>query len=178
MNVSGRKIEWQLTNAGLDTVTIESIHLVWPEENGDLEKLKLDSKEIHDAPQVPPEATIEGGWNGQLKDRQIETDRTRTLTLEFAGDARPGNAVCDCCSGGDGDSDSDSDSGSDSGGDSDSEVGGDGDDARSGTQSAARGGGLVGAGGGHTFAGAWLDPRIRRVSAFLVRLGVAFQPGL
>ncbi|MCP3935903.1 MAG: hypothetical protein GY708_11080, partial [Actinomycetia bacterium] len=46
LRVDGRKVEWQLTNAGLETVTIESLHLVWPEANGDLKKLKLDSKRI------------------------------------------------------------------------------------------------------------------------------------
>ncbi len=48
LGVGGRKVEWRLTNTGLETVTIESLHLVWPAANGDLEKLKLDSKKIFD----------------------------------------------------------------------------------------------------------------------------------
>ncbi len=127
LNIDGDTVEWQLTNVGRYTATIESIHLVWPEANGDLEKVKLDSKEIASDQRPPPQATIDGGWSGQLEDRQIEKDQARTLKLEFALDAVPGNEICDCCGG---DSDSDSDSGdSDSGGDSDSDSDSDSDDA-------------------------------------------------
>ncbi len=199
LEVSGRNVEWQLTNVGLETVTIESIHQVWPEANGDLKKIKLDSKKIFDDPQAPPEAIIDSGWDGQTKDREIATDKTRTLKLEFEEDALAGNAVCDCC-GGDGDSDSDSgsdsdsdsdsgdsDSGSDSdsGGDSDSgsdsESSGDSDggQARGGDQPAAQAGWHTErAPGRFRLAVAWLDTRSSWLSAVFGRLGPATYPVL
>ena len=118
LKIDGRTVEWQLTNVGLETVTIESISLVWPQENGNLKKVKLDSKKIFEQERTPPATTIDSGWSGQAKDREIESDKTRKLKLEFVEDAKPGNEICDCCSG-DSDGGSESDDGSDSDGDSD-----------------------------------------------------------
>ncbi len=188
LEVSGRNALWQLTNVGLESSTIQSIHLVGPEANGDLKKVKLDSKKIAGVQLPPPEALIDSGWSGQTKDREIEKDKTRTLKLEFEEDALAGNAVCDCCGGDDGDSDSDS--GSDSGSDSDSgdsDSGGDSDSSRDSDSGQARNGDQHAALGswhaktetpGPWLAATWLDTRFPWLSAFFGRLGAATHPAL
>ncbi len=57
-------VEWELTNTGSETVTLERLDLVWPSANGDLEKIKLDGKKIYDDPLMPPAAIIDSGWAG------------------------------------------------------------------------------------------------------------------
>ena len=44
---------------------------MWPEANGELEKIKLDNKKIFDDRLAPPAALIDSGWDGQTKDREI-----------------------------------------------------------------------------------------------------------
>ncbi len=181
LDLGGRNVEWQLTNVGLETATIESIHLVWPEENGDLKKIKLDSKKIFEDRTAPPEAIIDGAWDGQVQDREIDKDETRTLKLEFIEDAAAGNAVCDCCGG---DSDSDSDSGSDGGSDSDSGGGSDSDsggssDSDSGDDARGAEHRTVWRGNIREVPGAaWLDTRFSWLSSVFERLSTATHPVL
>ncbi|MCP3961614.1 MAG: DUF11 domain-containing protein [bacterium] len=127
--VDGGEVRWQLGNAGATPVVIDGLTVLWPPENGDLEKIRVESEEIFDQHLPPPTALVDSGWKGEVGDREIPAGSTRELRLRFEHDAVAGNFVCtagadedddsDCGDSDSGDSDSgDSDSDSDSGGDS------------------------------------------------------------
>ncbi len=85
----------KLTNHGDDDITIDRIWLLWPTLNGKLKKIKLDKKTIHDQRLAPPEATVEDGWKGGDKDREIEEGKTKELKLELEQSPQPGGTVSD-----------------------------------------------------------------------------------
>ena len=83
---SGNKIEWGLPNDGTDAITLDQVSVNWPEENGDLKKIKVGAAVIYDVLRPAPVATVADGWHPDIKIRRIMPGSVETLTLEFAND--------------------------------------------------------------------------------------------
>ena len=83
--VSDDKIEWEIENLGTKLVTIESIDIEFPAGKGNVDKIKLDKKEIYkDATGKPSPASFGAAdWNGSADDRSIDADKDKKLTFEF-----------------------------------------------------------------------------------------------
>ena len=73
-------------------VTVESITIIWPQDNGPLNQVRLGAK-IYQTALNPPWAAIETGWVGSAKDRQINQHQTKELTFRFENpaDSQPSN---------------------------------------------------------------------------------------
>jgi len=91
LKLNKKEAKWKLTNNGDDTITISSITVWWPGSSGQLKKVKLGGETIYDqalcsTSLVFPSscwATINSGWEGKDKDRQIGKGKTRELKFEF-----------------------------------------------------------------------------------------------
>ncbi len=81
-----KKIKWSLPNNGADSITISKISLNWPEENGQLKKIKLDGDEIFAERRDAPVATIVDGWHSELRRRRIAPGDSHILEIEFDED--------------------------------------------------------------------------------------------
>ncbi|MCP4662222.1 MAG: hypothetical protein GY856_43015 [bacterium] len=60
-----------------------------------MKKVKLGKKTIYDDQLPPPTTTIDSGWKGGSKDREIKSDKAEELKFEFVDDAVPGSFVSD-----------------------------------------------------------------------------------
>lgn len=86
-------LKWKIENEGEQTLTISRIIANWPEANGAITKVKLGGKTLYDTPVSNPSlipgvpglfAVIDAGWLGEMKDRQIGSEKHAELKLEFA----------------------------------------------------------------------------------------------
>ncbi len=75
-------VGWKLTNTGDFKATIDRIFVTWPDENGELKKIKLDWKMIHVKKHSPPTADIDK-WIGPKIFRTIKSGRTDELKFRF-----------------------------------------------------------------------------------------------
>jgi hypothetical protein len=91
LKVQDHRLEWQISNTGGETLTIDRITLYWPSELGDLRKIRLRNVTIFDHVIQPSAATLDSGWRGHEVDRQIEPGVTKKLKLEFGGARDSGN---------------------------------------------------------------------------------------
>jgi len=91
LKLNKKEAKWKLTNNGDDTITISSITVWWPGSSGQLKKVKLGGETIYDQALCSTSlgfpsscwATINSGWEGKNKDRQIKEGKTRELQFEF-----------------------------------------------------------------------------------------------
>jgi hypothetical protein len=82
LTIRDDKVEWRLTNTGSKVVTIDNISLDWPQDHGNLKKIKRDRDEIFSGSVPPPSATITS-FSNNLDKRQIKPGETRKLIFEF-----------------------------------------------------------------------------------------------
>ncbi len=87
--IDKKKLEWEIKNIGDETVTINTIFILWPEGNS-LKKIEFNKK-IYD--QV--ESWISSGititqFTGNEKDRELKKNKKETLKFEFTENAAEG----------------------------------------------------------------------------------------
>ena len=89
LKILDQRLEWQITNTGAESITIDRISLFWPQHYGDLRKISLRNATIFDHVVRPASTIVEGGWRGTVMDRQIEPGVTKKLKLEFGNTRGP-----------------------------------------------------------------------------------------
>lgn len=81
------KVQWNITNnSSYSALVVESIDLTWPDDNGDLTNVALDSADIYTVQEADP-VWIQSGWAGTETHRTIEVGSTETLELTFVNPA-------------------------------------------------------------------------------------------
>ncbi len=85
--LGNKRLEWQITNAGSETITLEELSIQWPAENGALKRIKLGGPDIDRREHPPATVTVDSGWNEHAERRQIEPGESKRLRLEFKDDA-------------------------------------------------------------------------------------------
>ena len=83
----GRKVRWYLTNAGSESVLIDTVSVTWPNDMRKLKKIKVRGSDIYTEARVPPSTTITSGWRSDLNRRQIAPGATDELFFEFESNA-------------------------------------------------------------------------------------------
>ena len=78
---------WTITNSGICPVTICSILLSWPAQNGNLMSVSIDTPVIFNENRNPPQTTIDSGWSGQESKRTLNPGQTCVFKLTFANTA-------------------------------------------------------------------------------------------
>ncbi len=87
LKFDGKKVLWDLGNQGLAPASVDSVSVVWEDENGNLKKVQLDGDTIYDVQETPPtSALIDSGWHADAERREIPAGETLELELEFAAD--------------------------------------------------------------------------------------------
>ena len=84
LDLKNGKAVWRILNQGKDDLTISSITINWPAQNGQLTRIKLGGKNIYLQPQNPPYVIIdETDWIGNADDREIRAGKTKALRFDF-----------------------------------------------------------------------------------------------
>lgn len=86
---AGNDVNWNIQNSGSSPITIISISLKWPAQNGDLLKVSIDTPAIFNQNRNPTQTMIDSGWTGQECKRTINVGQTSVFKLTFANTARP-----------------------------------------------------------------------------------------
>lgn len=88
LKIKKDQIEMKLVNVFNDTITLDGYQLTWPDELGDLIEIKLGGKKVFSGRRSPPTTSFDAGdFAGELKDRQIDTDKEEKLSLKFADES-------------------------------------------------------------------------------------------
>ncbi len=82
LTMKKQEVRWQLTNYGDERITIDSVTFFWPVDNGPLTGVTL-GKKIYEGALNPSWATLDTGWAGADKSRQINQGQTKELQFEF-----------------------------------------------------------------------------------------------
>jgi hypothetical protein len=85
--VAGNDVKWNIKNSGSSPITICSISLKWPEQNGDLLKISIDTPTIFSQNRNPTQTTIDSGWTGQESKRTINFGQTSVFKLSYENTA-------------------------------------------------------------------------------------------
>jgi hypothetical protein len=76
-------VDWSISNDTGGKIKVEEVHINWPEENGVLNKIKLDESQIWSGEVYSP-TKITSGMTG---DRQISSGGSRRMRFFFGSDA-------------------------------------------------------------------------------------------
>jgi hypothetical protein len=82
----GINVRWEVTNNGNSPITISSISLNWPVQNGALIRIG-NYPTIFQENRNPPSTLIDSNWIGQDNKRTIDPGQTTTLEFVFANSA-------------------------------------------------------------------------------------------
>lgn len=83
-----KDINWNIRNSGSSPITICSISINWPAQNGNLLSISIDTPVIFNENRNPPQTTINSGWSGQENKRTINPGQTSVFKMTFANTAR------------------------------------------------------------------------------------------
>jgi hypothetical protein len=82
LSTFGDKFTLKIINMNPVKITIIQMHIDWPPEHVELEKVKLDTKTIWDQGD-PDSPTDMPPWNGPEKDREIKQFNDKKLEFQF-----------------------------------------------------------------------------------------------
>ena len=76
-------MRWTITNEGEADITLDSITIVWPTENGELRKIRLDGVVIDNLDHPASSTAVSSGWMGVVGDRVFAPHESLELKFEF-----------------------------------------------------------------------------------------------
>jgi hypothetical protein len=82
LKIQNDKTGWRIANEGQKTITLNTLFVYWPSQNGALEKVKLGGETLWSGSQLGP--AFEFNLTADVKDREIKAGKSGELTLEFA----------------------------------------------------------------------------------------------
>lgn len=85
LEFSKKKAKWEITNNGATDLIVESVELSWPEENGQLKKMKMKGDFWTGEVDPPASTTVigESEFKPGIKRRTIKAGKKRKFELQF-----------------------------------------------------------------------------------------------